>query len=731
MNNGFEKNQALLTSELQAYMGYVNEQLAALQSQVNAIPTNSTPTQNPSAAVNQIRNGNHSHSVYTWEQAGGGTDAVYQDAWWYSHPIVDGQAMFKNNTYSGNASLTLGVVSGDNITITAHGLITGTACKVTGSIPAPLALATVYYVIVIDANTIQMASSWANAIAETQITLTDTVTGGSLRYNYALQNESSTVYSPTFSDWDWDTGSARFQGATDISCFLPGNNVEPGYTYYAVGSFVRLNQYIACDPSVRLFAGLYANSNALAGWDWVYGTFEISLDIVVPSGYTYVGGETYTYQIHTVTNREFTVNSSVKTTTDGPTLADFNAGCRVVLTWNKVLNFGVNSYNIYRTGGTPAANVRLYNVVNGTTYIDNNSFQETGTIPAADYDKLIAYTSTSAGIVATLPYQGDPLNPMWAVIPFAIKVPQNFDMSDAVIDDGFWLRFGFLNVTGNLDIDVDDGIIDETTTLRTASSGQFTADQIGCTVDIYIADDAIQSTTITAYTNANEVTIADAAVETDTNKRIYIHEGAPSHAISVDLQHLGFVSGAAYAPNSEDISPDRGTPAVTPNGTTQGGNGGGQPPNTPDGVPVCLFHEESVTMWDGTRKQAHELQLGDKLADGFGGWNTVAELQDGVSDVWLLTLSNGAEILATPTKQIYVGDGHKKPLSVLQKNDIVLTGAFGVKPEQTTVLSKEKIMKRALVKQIGLVPKHSFLAGGREQQVLVDNRKPGEIIITQ
>jgi hypothetical protein len=80
-----------------------------------------------------------------------------------------------------NASTTTGVateviLAADTVTIPSHGLTTGvkiTELTTTGTLPAGLALSTVYYAIVVDANTIQFASSQANAVAGTQIDITD------------------------------------------------------------------------------------------------------------------------------------------------------------------------------------------------------------------------------------------------------------------------------------------------------------------------------------------------------------------------------------------------------------------------------------------------------------------------------------------------------------------------------------------------------------------------------
>lgn len=62
----------------------------------------------------------------------------------------------------------------DRITITAHGFNTGLKGQVSnpGTLPTGITAATDYFVIVIDADTIQLASSLANAIAGTAVDIT-------------------------------------------------------------------------------------------------------------------------------------------------------------------------------------------------------------------------------------------------------------------------------------------------------------------------------------------------------------------------------------------------------------------------------------------------------------------------------------------------------------------------------------------------------------------------------
>lgn len=71
-------------------------------------------------------------------------------------------------------------VATDQIAITAHGFATGDLVQLTstGVLPAGLALATNYWVIVVDANTIAFASTLANSFAGTKVNITAAAGGG-------------------------------------------------------------------------------------------------------------------------------------------------------------------------------------------------------------------------------------------------------------------------------------------------------------------------------------------------------------------------------------------------------------------------------------------------------------------------------------------------------------------------------------------------------------------------
>lgn len=136
-------------------------------------------------------------------------------------------------TVSTPANKTWTVVSGNNITITAHGFTTGLACTLTtgGALPTGLATSTTYYIIKVDANTIAFASSLVNATAGTKITLSDAGSGTSTVVVTALASASVKLQkSIDGTNW-YDEGSAQTVTATGNFAF---NKVDPEWKYYSI-----------------------------------------------------------------------------------------------------------------------------------------------------------------------------------------------------------------------------------------------------------------------------------------------------------------------------------------------------------------------------------------------------------------------------------------------------------------------------------------------------------------
>ncbi len=127
-------------------------------------------------------------------------------------------------------NFTVASVSFDTLTVTAHGLRTGDIISLssTGTLPAPLSSspAQPYHAIVVDANTLQVATSRANAEAGTKINITNSGSGThtitASGYSYVIKLDSNTfvdvglaIYNP---DQCWTIINNTFEPTrTDMS----------------------------------------------------------------------------------------------------------------------------------------------------------------------------------------------------------------------------------------------------------------------------------------------------------------------------------------------------------------------------------------------------------------------------------------------------------------------------------------------------------------------------------
>ncbi len=128
-------------------------------------------------------------AIYQWTDAQGN---IFPSA--PSIPVSVTLATPANTTF---ASTDVNTTS-NQITVTAHGYATGLKFTLTTSsgLPAPLVLATNYYVIKIDANTIKVAASYADALTATAIDIS-TQGAGTDTIHVAAAQGSATINVPT------------------------------------------------------------------------------------------------------------------------------------------------------------------------------------------------------------------------------------------------------------------------------------------------------------------------------------------------------------------------------------------------------------------------------------------------------------------------------------------------------------------------------------------------------
>jgi hypothetical protein len=129
-------------------------------------------------------------------------------------PVANAQSLLEDDGGAGGigvAETNPGIastvdISADSITIVGHGYETGLKGQAssTGTLPSGLSVSTDYFVIVVDVDTIKLASSLANALAGTQIDLTDQGTDGATH---------------TFTATALAGGSVKLEGSIDGSTY--------------------------------------------------------------------------------------------------------------------------------------------------------------------------------------------------------------------------------------------------------------------------------------------------------------------------------------------------------------------------------------------------------------------------------------------------------------------------------------------------------------------------------
>lgn len=120
----------------------------------------------------------------------------------------------------------------DEITIPTHGLTTGMLGRLTttGTLPAGLSLATDYFIIVVDANTIQLATTLANAQAGTAVDITDQGSNGAVNTLTFTAMSGTVIMQKSNDNTNWlNIGSAEAFSADEVVIF---EDEPPSCLYY-------------------------------------------------------------------------------------------------------------------------------------------------------------------------------------------------------------------------------------------------------------------------------------------------------------------------------------------------------------------------------------------------------------------------------------------------------------------------------------------------------------------
>lgn len=122
----------------------------------------------------------------------------------------------------------------DTITLTSHGWVTGRKVALTTSGVLPTGLsATDYYIIKVDANTVKLATSLANAQAGTQVDITAAAGGGTHTLTPAALSGASYKIQGSFDNTTWFDLVAPDSQAV-------GNNITATGSYFWQGNIVAI-----------------------------------------------------------------------------------------------------------------------------------------------------------------------------------------------------------------------------------------------------------------------------------------------------------------------------------------------------------------------------------------------------------------------------------------------------------------------------------------------------------
>lgn len=144
----------------------------------------------------------------------------------------------------------------DNITLNSHSFLTGDHVQLTttGTLPAGLALATDYYVIYVDANTIQLANSVENAAAGTQVDITAAAGGGThtveaMSRNFASDNATAAnnvyiSYIDTLADATSESYTAVYSSDRDLVVVVRDGGGTPIKEFITSATFGNSNSTI-------------------------------------------------------------------------------------------------------------------------------------------------------------------------------------------------------------------------------------------------------------------------------------------------------------------------------------------------------------------------------------------------------------------------------------------------------------------------------------------------------
>jgi len=371
-------------------------------------------------------------------------------------------------------------------------------------------------------------------------------------------------YNAQYCDWDRAEGVIRLQGDKTLDAPLPNNRVVvPNRPIDFLGCLIALRDDRMVVPQpLRIFAGLW---DEVLG-DWIAGAAPFVVNHIVrgtPSGTT-----ERRYRILAHTDRGFNYLSEEEIVTDAPSNTGYSTS-DVLLSWQSIP--GILEYKVYRHD-VVAGKFRLLSEIGSgaNSYVDNGSVlnDDVGGYPPSTTNTPRAYVATQSQDLLDLPVDGEP----WASLFLNIPVPSDYDSSTTAGEQV--LRIG---MTVPLDRRMTDAKVNNASTNLFSDSAVFTTLDVGRAIEV---SDGVNTlpTTIAALVDEENVTLsAPWGFPNAVDATTYI-VGGGDHGLLIDAIHLSYVSGAAFAPNADDVNrlANGGqNPITAPTSSSQGSAGGG------------------------------------------------------------------------------------------------------------------------------------------------------------
>jgi len=676
----------LLANNAMRRIGAQATQISALQQTTRHL--GDVQVSQPAApAANLLWNGELGHSVNSWHDTAYTSDDKSKEcAWWFSFCTP-----FVPKTFTT-------ITTNDQIPVASTaGTETGTLVQLTttGTLPTGLSVGTNYFLIVSSSTIYKLASSRANALAGTAVSISagtgsgthtiaphlETTDARTSSTNHELKSSTHSQYGTTptsaygINDGDWERarGFARLTGLRTLAQPLPNNFLEPGMIAYTKFILARRTAFIDIPTTARLFAGIFDSTSGQR--DFLKGDVGLTA-APIPAG----GGSTERrYRIYVETDRGFSILSPEVAVANGWSDAQFSSGNTISLSWRRVV--GVLRVQIWRY--TPSSGIYhlLEEISSGTTtYIDNNTFLRTGGgYPTATTTERKALFYTVTGDLSGINVDG--LN--WDTLSAPIHIPDNYNKANTT--DRQWLIIG---LTEAPDLFVTGCTTDGTANV-TVPTGAFEAtydslyDAGTLVAKVYDENDNLLATTTLASRTSDTVVVLGTTIATGTNRKLRI-VGGGFHGVLVDKVHMSLQPNTSFAPNPVDA---RVLQPVAAPSSGQGGVGGGDPPgqDPDDGGVVCVAYDVPILMADNWQVEATHLESGMWVEGEHLRPNEVGGIRSGMARTRSVRTANGLEIRCTNSHRFCLGewDGRGSALAELRVGDRVMTkidGRFELSP---------------------------------------------------